>query len=803
MLNSFHLEQIICSPTRITDRSTTLIDHILVNSKDKISQSGVIPMGLSDHFITYCTRRTQKIKFNEHNVVTIRSQKNYNKDNFINLLKMADWSGIFESNNVNEAWDNFHKTFTTLLNVVAPIKTIRIKQRTEPYITSEILSEIKYRDQLLKDFKNDRQNGELYQKFCKQRNRLQRQIKSAKENYFAEKFQENKNDPKKLWKHLKNLGYSSKKKQCSNIVLNINEEKCYEPKSIANHFNNFFTSVASMLISKLPAPIKLYDFKSENFKKFYKNNDLIKLKLKTVSENFIYQELTKLNTAKSTGLDDIPARLLKDAAIVIKIPITYIVNLSIATDTVPEQLKKARVTPIYKKNERTEVSNYRPVSILSIVSKILEKAIYLQLEKHLNKNNLLYTLQSGFRHVSSTDTCLIHLTDHIKSQMSQGLYTGMALLDLQKAFDTVDHNILCEKLSSMGVISIKWFKSYLENRTQVVKVNKINSDILNINCGVPQGSILGPLLFLCYVNDMSMSISSDCKLILYADDTAILYSHKDPKIIENKLNEELSSCHSWLVDNKLSMHSGKTECILFGTKRRINKAEPFKLNINGCIIEAQKSVTYLGVIFDQTLSFEEAVNNIIKKANLRLKFLYRQGACMSENIRKTLCTALIQCHLDYCCSSWYSCLNKQFKKRLQIVQNKTVRFIKNLEPRTTVNQSVLADLKMLKVNDRVSQMRLNHVFKISNNEAPEYMYNNFISVTNQHHHYTRKSSLNYVVPQVNGILANTFYFNAIKDWNSLPADIQKLRTKKNFKNKVKSFLNNQAIGRENGEFLYY
>lgn len=243
--------------------------------------------------------------------------------------------------------------------------------------------------------------------------------------------------------------------------------------------------------------------------------------------------------------------------------------MSIVDRQVPDELKSARVKPLFKKNCRSEVGNYRPVSILCIVSKILERAVYNQLEVFLTKNKLLYEFQSGFRQSYSTDSCLIHLTDHIRSQTSKGLYTGMVLLDLQKAFDTVDHKILCRKLKAMGVESVEWFESYLSNRKQTVHVNDTFSSQESISCGVPQGSILGPLMFLCYVNDMPISISKKCKLLLYADDSAIIYSHKNLSVIKSTLGQELESCSKWLVDNKLSLHLGKTECILFGSKRKI------------------------------------------------------------------------------------------------------------------------------------------------------------------------------------------------------------------------------------------
>ena len=550
----------------------------------------------------------------------------------------------------------------------------------------------------------------------------------------------------------------------------------------------------------MPPCSQLFSTSSEKFKNFYKvrNSKGKVFRLHTVSEEFVYKELSSLNSSKSTGLDNISARFLKDGASFLKLPITYIINMSITSGEVPGELKSARVKPLFKKNCRSEVGNYRPVSILCVVSKILERAVYNQLEAFVTKNNLIYEFQSGFRGNFSTDTRLIHLTDHIKKNTSKGLYTGMIMLDLQKAFDTVDHEILCQKLSVMGVVSVEWFRSYLSDRTQMVNVNNTSSDFQKITCGVPQGSILGPLLFLCYVNDMSMSISGECKLMLYADDSAILYSHKNPRVISERLGQELESCSKWLVDNKLSLHLGKTELILFGSKRKLKKIKDFFVTCNGQTINKQKSVKYLGVMLDQELSGEAIANEVIKKVNARLRFMYRQGYFLTSSMRKTLCNSLIQCHFDYACSSWYSSLSKYFQKRLQVTQNKVVRFINKYNPRRSVNSSDLSKLGMLNVEHRVKQMRLNHVYRIYNNCCPEYMRDNFIQVSEVHSYSTRHSLHNFKVPSVNNISKSTFYYNAVQDWNQLP---ENKKTLYGFKKEIKSFLNSLQIQKENSEWV--
>lgn len=672
---------------------------------------------------------------------------------------------------------------------MAPFKEVRIKHHSEPWISLEILESMRERDSWLSKSRKNKHNTEHYQKYRQLRNKVQNDIKSAKRQYMLNKIDENKNNPKQLWKNLKDLGYQSNPKESTNIVLDVDGTKLYDKKSVAGHFNHFFTEIASRLVNNLPIhDDSIYDVDSVNFKDHYRSIIPDSFQLQEVTHEFVWNELQRIDINKSTGLDGIPARFLKDAAEIIINPILHIVNLSIRSGTVPNDMKLAKVIPLYKKKSRLDVGNYRPVSILSIVSKILEKSVFKQLNKYLVDNNMLYQFQSGFRGSYSTDTCLIHLQDHVRKQTASGLYTGMILLDIQKAFDSVNHTILCKKLSALGVKSTQWFHSYLTARKQIVNINGIESDPLDITCGVPQGSILGPLLFLCYVNDMPTSVN--CMLLQYADDSALIYSHKDPKIIANVLSSNLNSCNNWLIENKLSLHMGKTELILFGSKRKLNKFPDFSISCQGQVIKASKSVVYLGLELNQYLDGEQTALNIVCKVNSRLKFLYRQANYFSQNIKKTICSALVLCMFDYSISSWYGGISKYHIQRLQCAQNKVIRFILNKDPRYHINKEDFQMLGLLNIQTRATQLRLNHVYNIFHGICPNYMEENFLKVSNIHYHNTRGHTFNFQIPRISSCSSCSFYYNAIKDWNRLPDNIKSITRKPSFKKEIKSHLLN-------------
>ena len=305
-----------------------------------------------------------------------------------------------------------------------------------------------------------------------------------------------------------------------------------------------------------------------------------------------------------------------------------------------------------------------PISLLPLLSKLIEKTIHDQVQNYCNENNILFSFQSGFSGKHSTDTCLTYLHDKILKGFDEGLLTGMIAIDLQKAFDTIDHEILLSKMPLLGFSNnkIEWFRSYLSNRTFHVNLNSYMSSAGKIICGVPQGSILGPLLFLLYINDMPQAVETD--LFLYPDHTGLVFQHRDINKMNEQLNQDFHNICLWFIDNKLSIHFGedKTKCILLASKQEMKRSGKLEISFNNIEIKQYSSLTYLGCILDNTLSGKAMATKTIKKFNARLKFLHRKNDFFTPDLRRLLCNALIQPHFDYACCSWFPNLNEKLKK---------------------------------------------------------------------------------------------------------------------------------------------
>ena len=421
------LKQLIKHPTRITCHTSTLIDHIITNCEEKVTQGGVINTSLSDYQLIFCTRKIKRVKTKNHKPISFRSLKNYSIENFEQELKNFVFPNYKKFSDVNSARSDLVNKITQVLNNLAPYKTIRVKNQSNEWFDGELAEQISNRDKLFKKFKKSKLHiDELIYKEAK--NTVQGLIKEKKKHFFSKKLEENIGGPKELWKNLRKLGLPKTKTPSSNICLKENDGLSFCSLSIANNFS--LSNLTQNLIEKFPTGPSKFDINS--VREFYKPRNLKEdpFHFPKVSEKTISDFLKELKTNKATGIDNLSDRFLKDGPKVFATPLAQIYYLSIKLSTVPDECKIAKLKPIYKKGKKTDPKNYRPISFLPVISKILEKAIHDQTMDFVTKKNILYKFQSSFRKFHSTDSCLSHLQDKASKEFDSGLLTGMILIDL-------------------------------------------------------------------------------------------------------------------------------------------------------------------------------------------------------------------------------------------------------------------------------------------------------------------------------------------------------------------------------------
>ncbi|MGY8822307.1 MAG: reverse transcriptase domain-containing protein, partial [Pseudomonadales bacterium] len=439
---SYGLNQLIVTPTRIACQSSSLIDHILTNSPNTVVKSGVIEVGLSDHQLIFCTRKISKIKYYSHRSIKARSFKKYTSSEYVKALEKMPFPDYEVFTDINSAYSDFCNKILTIIDKIAPIRESRLKGSTQAWFDGEIRDKIALRDRLFKKFKknNLQINHDIYREA---RIKTKKAICGKKVNFFEDKLKQNIGKHKELWKTLKDLGLPNKKSSGSTKVClkKDNEDVCFDSKSNAEIFMNFFSDLAKNLVCKLPTAPNKYTI--ESLINYYSGKAPDEtFSLKRVSEDEVIKILSNLDISKAAGIDNIKGVFLKDGASILGKPIAKLCNLSIKLSTFPDKCKVAKLKPLFKKGSKTEPKNYRPISLLPLISKIFEKVVLDQTQKFLNENKVLYNYQSGFRSSHSTAFALTYLNDKILQGFDKGLVTGMILIDLQKAFDTIDHGIL-------------------------------------------------------------------------------------------------------------------------------------------------------------------------------------------------------------------------------------------------------------------------------------------------------------------------------------------------------------------------
>ena len=359
-------------------------------------------------------------------------------------------------------------------------------------------------------------------------------------------------------------------------------------------------------------------------------------------------EISNLRTGKAVGPFSIPIDILKIIKCVVSKPLEILINASFSTGIVPHDLKLANVVPVYKKGPQTSLSNYRPISLLSIFNKLLERLMYNRMIKFLEKNDIFYTKQFGFRSKHSTDHAILCIIDRIQKAIDNRSFSCGIFLDFSKAFDTVNHEILIHKLEYYGFRGLvkQWFISYLSERRQIVTVNSVKSAECSVSCGIPQGSVLGPLLFLLYINDFSES-SNVFDFHLFADDANLFYEAKNLSALETTVNCELANVYTWLCANRLSLNIDKSNYVLFHPPQRNIQRFSFSLSINNQQLKREYCIKYLGLMIDSNLSWKKQVECVVKKVRRGISILSKIRHYITRDILKSLYYTLIYPFLIY------------------------------------------------------------------------------------------------------------------------------------------------------------
>lgn len=793
--------QIISKVTRIQGQSATLLDHIFSNDLNLNNVSaGVILDSFSDHFSTFTTINFERPKILQSGTLT-RNFNLINKRNFKDALLNQSWSNVTDCVCPNIAYSNFWDTFSYLFDVCFPLKLTKRNKKSHPinpFMTPGLLISRNNKLRLYKLTKSS-PTPENTKKFNEYRNLYNKVLRKGKQLYFQRKIQESGNNSKKLWTVINEATNSNKSKTSNVESILVNDILVMDEQIIADSFNDFFSQVGAKTTKNVPST-------SSSFKDFLPPPCAQSLFLYPVVENQIIETLNGMDKKTSVDINDISVKFLNEFSSEVAIPLAFIYNLSVQNGMFPDGMKISKTIPVFKNvDSRLDMNNYRPISIVNCFSKIFEKLIANDLLSFLLSTNFFYKDQFGFLEGRSTSQAIVKIINHISKAVNNGETTIAVLLDVQKAFDSVNHQILLSKLENAGIrgIALDLLKSFISNRKQKVRIgSKISSNTADITIGVLQGSILGVLLFLVYINDLGFC-SDVLFSVIFADDITSLSSDSDFDNLVLKVNVELRKLSRWYRANKLAVHPKKSEFMIFRPNNTtiqtnfsivfddndIGENDPLKIsNIKQITNFTEKNfIKVLGVRIDEKLTLDKHVNHICAKISTGIYNLNRVKNIIDTKYLKMIYFAHIHSHLNYC-SLIFTLIPKKLTDRISKLQKKAVRAVCKKGYRDHTSPLFLST-KILPFRDLILYNILNFMKDFKNKTLPQTFNLTWLENSELENQYNLRNASDYYTSRLRYqyLKDHPLYFFP-KSWNELHFNLKYEPRKNQFSKKLKLFL---------------